>query len=368
MNFKTETHTFSDDDWKLVQEYLRIYDSPEKRTLAMIRLLDHNGCILCGDTNVRVMKNKRSVWCPRCRKRTWLTNGTFFENMRRLDVAHGILTLLERGVDLCAHQASVIFSCAYDTAWTFFLKLEAIIAEIMPQSEDLLECLSLDFTSLFIRRSNRTPAQVHPREEQRAYEDELRQEDFSSSGDYKTNQDTDCTDKTDDSFFSNSPLLELIAADRPTDFDSLLERSKMPHSSLSMELMELQMAKLIIRQPGELYVLAKASKAQEHNQRIKSIQIFEEGSVGASESSLLNHALQYIRTLSHGISRKYLQLALCLHWFQFDKTRWSPGELTHLCKRHRAITKKEIKSSVTPLKVRIFKVIEEQQASLDFVD
>ncbi len=365
MNFRSETHTFSSDDWILVQEYLKTFDSPEKRTLALIRLLDHNGCIFCGEANVRVMKNKRSVWCTRCRKRTWLTNGTFFENMRRLDVAHGILTLLERGVDLCAHQASVLFECAYDTAWTFFLKIETIIAEKIPKAEGLLECLSLVFTSIFTRRSNQTPANAHPRDEQKSYEKEFRAEDGSSSqkSSYsQTSTEEGTKNQSDGSILSKSPLLELIV-DHPIDFDTLLEKSKMSFSNLSMELFELQSAKLIVRQPGERYVRATtATDPQGPMQHITSIQIIEDGSAAASDSYFINHALHYIQSLSQGISRKYLQLTLCLHWFQFDKLRWTPGELIYACKLHRAITKKEIKSSVTPLKIRMFKVMEEQKA------
>lgn len=362
MNLQDETTTtFSSNDWKIIQEYFRIYDSPEKRSKAIADLIGHKGCIYCGELNVRTTRNGRAVWCARCRKRTWLTAGTFFENMRRLDVAHGILTLLERGVNLCAHQASVLLDCAYDTSWNFFLKLEIVIAEKMPGCVQLIESLSAIYKGLFIRRSNQTPANAHPREEQKAFEDQFNTEDVNSSqsaSGFESNNES----KNNESPCYQSPILQLIT-DNSVDFDMLHEKSGMPIPLLTLELLELELAKLIVRLPGERYARSRELETIGTNQHIISIQILEECPGLKADEAFLEHALQYIRQVSQGISRKYLQLSLCLHWFQFDKVSWNQGELTHACKVHRAITKKEIKSCVTPLIVKTFRVDKARLAS-----
>lgn len=353
LNTTLDRGSFSLEDWKIVQEYLSIFDSREKRTAALLATIEFEGCVYCADAAVKKEKNGRSVWCARCRKRTFLTKGSFFENMLRLDVAHGILYMLEHGVALCARQASIILACAYDTAWKFFHKVQLVIAEKISIKTALSMGPSADYASLFSRRSNQTPANGHPRDEQALCEEQSKQNDgFTESKDPKETWTTHTESTSNAEQFAESPLLQFLNHE-PVEFNMLLEKSGLPVSDLSMELLELRLSNLIVAHPGERFALAAQKNKQPTNLRISSIRIFEEAQ--KKSSSDLENSLHYIRKLSQGISRKYLQLFLYLHWFQLDKSVWTKGELTHSCLVHRMITKEEIKSYVTPLTVQYFR-------------
>jgi hypothetical protein len=133
------------------------------------------------------------------------------------------------------------------------------------------------------------------------------------------------------------PVYECLGS-TPIDADGLLEHLNRPIEELNASLTLLELDGLAERVNGNCYILSRNATREKVN-----LLTYE------PESSLLVAAiLDFICSKFHGISRKYLQFYVALHWYYSAKSRWPRGSLLEACCRFRPVKYAEILAYVSP--------------------
>ena len=358
MRKKRSQFGFSDKHWVLVKKYLEEFDTAEKRTQDLLKQIHFKGCAYCGTDDVRMNPGGRSAYCASCRVNSYVTAGTFFHGMSRLDVMHPLLYFLEAGIEFSSNQIKTLFDCAYNTAWEGNKRIQKVIAEAMENTVDAIHsCL---FEPLYLKRSLETPAKQHPRAEQKQFD--------ASDGNATTAQNE--ADEADEAVvppkqasalkaanqkssmpINESSLFNLIGDD-PISVNTVIARQTKSISEVYYELLQLELDGLVERLPGDCYARKQKTKAILPELHISSIQLIE-----TTEDQLLDKVgkiISFLKEVFHGTSRKYLQYFLGTHWFYHDKIFWKKGELFQQCARHERISLEQIKKFVTPANVTCF--------------
>ncbi len=95
------------------------------------------------------------------------------------------------------------------------------------------------------------------------------------------------------------------------------------------------------------------SETFRHTMRPETFSTPSDYTQATSSTEEIDSVNEFIRKIHHGISRKYSQHYLALHWFLNNDSRWLPGDLFYACLRSVPISLAKILDFVSPRKLHI---------------
>lgn len=323
--------------------------------------LEANGqakCSYCGSKDLDKFSQARVRKCKTCNKKTWLTAGTFFNRIRLARPWLAAIWLMEHGVVISSLKLRALVGIAQSSALHILKKVATVIQSHF--GENAADFQSADFHAVFCKRSRLTPAREHPVKEQEAMENYLQTNLHSHLEVDRTNPIKSEPGQTTlpDIEFLIEPLTEETTIENllkgrekevyrhlskePILFDALCGLTKMSVSELSSTLTMLELAGAIERLPGDQYV------------RYICKQIGKKyfGGTTSQSAKAVSDFINFVRARFHGISRKYLQLYLALHWCSVARTQWCNSSLLKACLEFGPISYNQILSYVSPLIVQ----------------
>ncbi len=343
------------------------FKSEKESVEELCRILHAGGlsCRYCKSRDVLREHGARTIKCLNCMTESWFTAGTFFHGIRLARPWVAAIWLIEHGVGVSASKFHKLLGIAYSSAWSILRKLAMVVQRQM--GEEFVS--SVRFVALLCRRSRETPAREHPSAEEKMEDklcDEMRagqiagsidsssalsaNDSFAgvSSGCPASQNKSDTAGQAEPNRQEPSSLRELgdmekqvyeiLSPIEAVQFDSLCEYAGMPAGALSAALMMLELSDLVRSLPGDRYVRCSPDV------EVASSEDFVPDSILKAVAAIID----YVRLRFQGISRKYLQNYLALHWCQVDRMRWGPGMLFMECLKSRAIRLEEILSYVSP--------------------
>jgi hypothetical protein len=295
----------------------------------------------------------RSIKCKGCKRRTWLTASTFFENIRHPRAWLAAIFLRERGVTISAARFQrLVGDIAYSTAWDIFKKLEFVITQQMENS--FLTTPTAHFRDVICKRSLMTPPREHP------FAEEAECGIRNGDGADKFSQHDEYSKSSSTSMYGGGAELSLpvlagtssleceiyeALSTEPLHFDALLVRTKTSVDQLLSAITMLELQGLVTNIGGNRYVRSEPRKG---DPRVVSLP-----TISASGGSVISLCIEFVKRKFQGVSRKYLQFYLAEYWCYIDRTRWSLGGLLRTCQQFCYVRTKEIRSYESPLMVRI---------------
>ena len=304
----------------------------------IFRLLFNNKsqfCSVCNSDNTFKKNGSRTIFCLDCKKLSWFTANTFFDGIRRPRAYLLAIWLIECGISFSANWFAKYAKISYDTAWIILKKLDMLVEEKL--AAECIFILSSHFRQSFIKRSCETPAKQKPEFEQ----DECEKLEEHTAAAHKSKlPNAEISDDEEKLGDVEKLVLSLIRKEQQ-DIDSLVERTGLSISEISLALMLLELNDFI--KPnfgGKFEALPKQST--------KTIE-----KLNSTMKAVVRDVNSFVRTSIHGISRRYLQFYLARFWCLTDKMRWGHGELVRACARASRIRKTEILNYVSPLTVKI---------------
>ncbi len=278
-------------------------------------------------------------------------------------------------MSLSSSRFHKLVGIAYSSALAIIKKLTMVIQSRM--GEEAQDVSSSCFATLLLRRSRETPARQHPRSELKVTDSES----LSSSGKHNSVERAE-PDPGSSSTLAHVPesssfvdpgeslqtfrgtgneecqasvlselseseekVYKLLSAE-PAHFDILCEHSGMDTGPMSAALMMLELAGLARGVGNDRYVFAAPFSP------------FSRCPAEVPEEELLGRMVDvaviiaFVRATFQGISRKYLQNYLALHWCCLDRSRWRPGSLMRECLHSPSFTYRDIVSYVSPQVVK----------------
>lgn len=338
------------------------FPSEEDCWRELYRRLEANGQVTCGhcggidldeDPQARVRK------CRGCNKKTWLTAGTFFNRMRKARPWLAAIWLTEQGVVISSLKLHTLVGIAQSSALYILRKIAMVIQSHF--GDDVANMPSGHFRGVFCKRSRLTPAREHPVKEQEEMErdgdtsvDLLLQAGganlFTSESGETLRQDTASVHGPGAKEISSESRLEGrekeiydLLSKEPVSFDSLCNLTEMSISEISSTLTMLEITGVAERLPGDRYVRKIFVKNSSKSLCEDTVQI----------TKLVSDFINFVRSRFHGISRKYLQLYLAVHWCYMARSRWCKGSLLQACLDFGYISHDQSLAYVSPLIVKI---------------
>lgn len=322
-------------------------------------------CHVCDGRNLEIQQDGRTGKCKLCNKNTWFTAGTFLDHMKKPKPRLAAIWLTFRGVILNSSAFSKLLNIAQSTAHDILKWTRFAIQNHMPGDAPLVH--SSLFSSVFCKRSRETPARSHPLAEQDAMEKMTLDAEAPSSLIESGNTGNNSTDvyldlayehsldkyptnlvnnnldvnkaNTDSESCNQEEMVWKLLSEAPLHFDVLLERAKIPVSTLSALLVLLELDGKAERYAGNMYVrLVPKPKITSPNQEA---------------SAAITAFLDFVRANFGGISRKYLQSYLAVYWCYIAGGQRSNSVLLQTCFHSLPIDNVKIRAYVSPIWVKL---------------
>ncbi|MBU6452243.1 MAG: hypothetical protein KGS72_10720 [Cyanobacteria bacterium REEB67] len=365
-------------------------------------------CSYCGSQEFRREFGARKGRCAKCNKpKNFTAQSEFFNGMKAPRAYCGMLYLLEKGCFFNAHQVASELKISRGSSW----ELQREIDMAIDHAITLGEVSNLDsalFRDLYMRRSSVTPAYEDACSEQEAMEKLANQNVGADAAGTSSQADFDPLTNSyhfsdfepySDSFESNSPaenVLPLtpsrsdgadhseIAPDHltelqkklyaaigpePVSFDTLFEIMNVDLSELLSALTMLELDELIVglagqkfqRQkatPGNALVVSKASSDVSSRLHPPGLNPYISSAESEQLDALAISFRAFIRVLSQGISRKYIQLYFARFCFLLlSKNETNPFSLFGACFEFGEVSRIQVKIFVSALKIKFASAI-----------
>lgn len=334
-------------------------------------------CTNCGSRLKKRDLGSRMIRCSDCKRHTWLLAGTFFHHIKLARPWLAAIWLMEHGVAISACRFHKLLGIAYSTAWNIFKKLTTVIQTEM--KEAAVSVPSSEFSILICRRSRETPAGSHPLEEQ------IRAEKAWGVG------HLDCSQSTEAGLFPKSHPAKMGSVAQPDQlqeetgatppnidragerysstlspheqqiynlldetkmhFDQLCQRTGLCAGEVSTSLTLLELAGLITRLAGDRYARTSVGTSDLKVGRNGASRYSAKSGSAAGET--VSSVIGFVRACYQGVSQKYLQHFLAVHWCHTDRARWRLGSLFRACIRFGPISEDKITEYVTPAIVNL---------------
>jgi len=247
---------------------------------------------------------------------------------------------------------------AYATAFSILKKI-TVAAQNAMQEHSTVQVSSSLFVAVFTRRSRETPRRQRPVTEEGT---------IDGVGDQAASQREPfvplCGDLSPDP--DNLDAVELDQAEvrkiaeptiedqveraifeclshKPVTYDALCEKLSFTAGELSAALTLLELSGLAKRLPGEQYLRSAPAAAVTTG----------DDSFEGPHRKLVDRIVDYIRNNFGGISRKYLQNYLWMHWCQAKEKKRKENSLLNLCLNFRSVSHNEILDYVSPRSVQV---------------
>lgn len=308
-------------------------------------------CRNCGSKTNQRDFGSRYLVCRACRSKSWFTSGTCFERVRKLRAWFKAIWLFEKRVDLNSASLAELLEVSTSTSWKIIQTLQIVILGCMDHEKSSLY-ESFLFLAAVCKRSRETPAGAHPKAEQEVFDEEELKGSHSESSELQTAIDkfpefndaehTDCSLSGETvQHFGESGTKDLVLSllrNGNKSFDQLIDESGKEVPQLSVILLIMRLSGLVDRSFGDVYSLTDKGR----------IAVIGSRQPDAAELKAASAAVQSIKQIFHGISRKYLELYLANHWFKLDHIHWSSGALLAACLKHGKVGIARIMEHVTP--------------------
>lgn len=287
-------------------------------------------CRRCKHENKIQRNDQRMFLCKKCRKQIWLTARTSFHKVELFFPRLAVIRLYEMGLCINANQARRLFGISSSTAGLIVKTAALIASSKLPDTA--CEVPTEYSISIVCRRTNQTPAQKPPLEEEYALQNEERRNGDSPDG----NGDNDHLPKMSE---LELLLFEMVSA-TPIDFEQLVMSTNAECGKISAALTMLELYGSIQSCPGNKFIRANSMSIGENGADEKQ----------ASQAQGFNY---FIKDYFQGIGRKYIQLYSCLYWLAFDRKTWQINSLRKLFMIHPHVSYQEILDYVTPLSFKL---------------
>lgn len=325
-----------------LEQFKSLFKTERACMRALLSRLPTPVCGRCGSLSTSRQVAERIAICRDCGLRFSQTAGTFFDGIKKARPWLATIWLLEHGVLFNINQLHSALEIAYSTAWEMYQRLTFVINKAMEDAEALLFDSSVVFESTFIRRSRATPANGHPIDEQA----ELEKEHAAA------HSDPDPLDDDLNQLTEEEKEVLSVLSEEPIHFDQICQALNLSVGALLATLMSLELAGYVAVLPGNRFQrLPLRARKRSVNGSAGFEQTF------GDDQNLLDKlrklGISLINELHQGISRKYLQHYLAGFWCNLDRPRWASGKLLQTCSQSSKVSRDEILSYVTPLKVKV---------------
>lgn len=259
---------------------------------------------------------ERSVKCKVCRKKIYFTVGTLYERVANIRARLGAVWLMDHGAVVTSTKLNQLFGIATSTGLsiinTIGLFIEAMRGTSFDAMSEKVNCPI--FTEIMIKRSRITGAYEHAS----AIPEEVSVADVDLNADENSSQDSDSSNGSDDLGDLDREVLAQISA-APISVDTICENVQHSVGSVGASLTMLEILGHITSVPGNSFVRLMA--ARNGNSRSRNTEFSPE------LMEFVEAAVENIKAIRQGVSRKYLQLYLGAFWCYFDRDFWREGAL-----------------------------------------
>lgn len=287
-------------------------------------------CFHCKSENEIPSAELRMFLCKKCRKEIWVTARTNYHKAQLFFPRLAIIRFFEMGISLNPNQAAELLRISNDTANRIYKQVGISVISKFP--ENAVEVPSAAALSIFSRRTNQTPAQKPPFEEE--FEMQRKNQEQNSQA---ISESTSLPGMPE---LSELELLILeILSDISVGFDQLSVQTLQNSSSLTSALTLLELRGLVLSQPGNRFIKAKSMPINVD---------FDEG-----KKSLVESFNFFVKDHYQGIGRKNSQIYSSFFWLAYDRKTWQKNSLRKLFTAHPYISYQDILDFVTPLTFKI---------------
>lgn len=287
-------------------------------------------CFHCKRENEIPSAEERVFLCKKCRKEIWVTARTNYHRAQLFFPRLAIIRLFEMGISLNPNQAAELLRISYDTANRIYKQVGISVISQFPDTA--VEVPSAGALPIFCRRTNQTPAQKPPFEEE-----------FEMQRNHQEQNSQTISESASLPGMPELSELELlileILSDTPVGLDQLLEKTLQDSSSLLSALTFLELRGLILSQPGNRFTKAKSMPI--------SLDCDER------KKSLVESFNFFVKDHYQGIGRKNSQIFSSFFWLAHDRKTWRKNSLRKLFASHPYISYQDILDFVTPLSFKI---------------
>lgn len=310
-------------------------------------------CTRCGKQ--LATGSDRSVSCPNCRKKNWVTASTALNNVERPDVWLAIVLLQGSGVPFSSSKLAILLKAANGTVKNARLKIALATTDWMKEEEPHAVS-SAEMIAIYDRHSLATPYHQHPRAEQQEMEERAREREsvFANMHHFappdhsetlsptKTDEvpgNNECGDSsldtTGNAVDPKQEVLRLLA-DGPLHFDILAVKTGLDVGTLNSLL-------TILELDGEIQSIGICRFAS------KCVRQSKKTILAPDIRQFIQDFIEFVKTYHHGISRKYVQLYMASYWYHLCRNSFTPIRLTAVWKARGYISSEELKAYISPL-------------------
>ncbi len=260
---------------------------------------------------------ERRVKCAECRRHSHFTVGTLYERVTQVRARLGAVWLMDHGAVVTSTKLNQIFGIATSTGLCIINSIGLFIESFRQTSfDEASEGLSCPiFCEIMIKRSRITGAYEHaasvPEEVTVTDVEPDLSNDFSQSF-----SEPESSDMSDDLGDLDRAVLAQISA-TPISVDTICESLDSTAGPVGASLTMLELLGHIVSGPGNSFVRLRAAKVKS-----SSSTDFSPQALAFAEAAIDN-----IKAIRQGVSRKYLQLYLGAFWCCFDRNIWREGML-----------------------------------------
>ncbi|CAN5472703.1 hypothetical protein BH11CYA1_BH11CYA1_19680 [soil metagenome] len=260
---------------------------------------------------------ERKVLCKECKKYTYFTVGTLYEGVSQIQARLGAVWMMDYGAVVTSTKLHQIFGIATSTGLKIINTIGAFIESLRGASCDLAsEKVSCPyFSEIMIRRSRISGAYEHasaiPQPAVVVDSEPLADTNFPTSSGDNRDQNSTFDDLGD---FEKEVLGQISAV--PKSVDELSAQFDHAAGPVGAALTMLELFGHIDQAPGNCFVRSRNAKP-ESTDSILSPELL----------ALITAAINNIKAIRQGVSRKYLQLYLGTFWCFFDREFWRMGSL-----------------------------------------
>ncbi|CAN5618450.1 hypothetical protein BH11CYA1_BH11CYA1_18590 [soil metagenome] len=286
-------------------------------------------------------KSARTLNCKVCKKEIWITASTMFNRVKHLKAWLGAIFLIGHGAVVTSNKLAELAGTAISTALNI-VRTTGLVIEGERQNEPIdssYKVPSMDFVSIFCRRSLITLPRLHPsieEDEQQAHEEDQEEKKHqkkstttaSAKENRRTEQEQPPARQTSDLSPEELEVLQLVKDD-PLTQDQICQQTTLAAGSVAGILVILEIDGWILSHTDGRFRKRKQKviKAKEENQSTTNKRTKSNRREQSRMMSLTATAINLTRSIRGGISRKYVQIYLSTMWCQLDRERWNEDKL-----------------------------------------
>lgn len=330
-------------------------------------------CRYCEKQTIERQYGERTVWCTDCRKKTWITSGTFFHGIRAVKPWLAAIWFMENGIILSSSKFHKMIGIAQSSALNIFKKVTTVLEQRMQETK----VSSGLFVGIFCKRSRETPAREHPVSEQKEIEKATKEGNLSGEAksffavDIAEKEKIEPIDKSVLEMSNEEKKIYDLLSTEPININSLSEKTGFGIQELSVLLTMLELSGTAVRVAGGRYVRNQSGEIDDikvvardtgpSDRKNDFIVLGETGDNSKNKTprkkrkkQAVEACIKFVRHYFHGISRKYVQNYLAGYWWCYSEAKnKNAGKLLAWCMQYGRLDSSDILAYVSPLLVRM---------------